>query len=462
MADSENLDVVIRSRGGRQAAADAKGVEQAIGGVGRAAHKTSGQTDDYSKSVNRSSTAMRVALRTAGALTAGFGVMSAVGAGVNFVSTMEQNQIAFTQFLKSSKAANAEIKALQNLSNEIPAFSFADYATNAKKLLAMGTPIRRLNKDLKTIAETALGLGLGAEGVNRITLALGQMRSTGVVQGDELRQLQEAGIKVYDYLIKAGLITRQDIGKIGDMHLDAATAIDAIMRGMQSDFGGLAKKSSKTWAFQLGALKNQATQAAGALVEPIVKFAESDVLPKLTRFFKDSAKWLKEGGSSSVYSTLGKLAPWITAATTAWLAYRAALLLVTAAQKAMAAWGFLAAMVGIVPLIWAAATGTGTWAAAMAALTAATDANLIVVAIAAVVIAIAALVTLFIKWEWFHRAVVNTFEWLLGENTGHGTKITPLAGQGAARTLQPIRLEVDGRVLAEIVVDQGMTAAARA
>src|SRR4051812_8826874 len=72
-------------------------------------------------------------LKFAGAFAA-FGVARG---GVGFVSTMEQNQVAFTQFLGTAKAANAEIAALQSLSNEIPAFSFNDYATNAKKLLAM-------------------------------------------------------------------------------------------------------------------------------------------------------------------------------------------------------------------------------------------------------------------------------------------------------------------------------------
>jgi tape measure domain-containing protein len=522
----ETIDVLIRARGGRQAASEARAVEQAFAGIGKTVGSTRVVIDENTSATERSSSAFMTAARTAGAFAVSMGALRALRSGIDFVSTMQQNQIAFEQFLGSAAAARQEITALRALGNEIPQFGFDTFATNAKKLLAMGTPLQRVNKDLKIMAETAQGLGLGAEGVDRITLAIGQMRSTGVVQGDELRQLMEAGIRVYPYLIQAGVIAQKDIGKIGQMHIDAATAIDAIMNGMASDFGGLSEKAKNTWASQFGALKNNAAAAAGAFVKPLMDLAGSSVLPAMTRFFQA----MSSGGADQVWQGLTVFIQGFGPAIALLTAYRTAILLVTAAQwawnLAMNANPIGLVITGIGLLIGGIILLVKHWDAVKAAVVSVFDwvmahpwaailigplGMLIVVAggvikywnqIKATVVGVwqtirPILMTMYnilskiVEWSPLgvaHRigrmaglpgipfmagggtipvggmAVVGDAGPEVARNTGHGTEITPMTGGsgGAPRTLQPVQFAVDGRVFAEVVLDIGSTAAARA
>jgi tape measure domain-containing protein len=375
--ETEIIDVLVRLRGGAAAAREADTFAAKIGAIGR----------------------------TAGGITVALGALGAAGAGIRFDSTMEQNQIAFEQFLGSAEAANAEVQSLLDLSNRMPQFGFDTFAGGAKRLLAMGDPIDRVNTDLATLADTASGLGLGSEGIDRMVLALGQMRSTGVVQGDELRQLQEAGIKVYDYMIQAGVITRKDIGQIGQMHINAATAIDAIMSGMQADFGGLSARATNTWQYQLGQVKNYGAQAAGALVRPIMDLAESTVLPYIAGQLRQAATYLRAGGATDLLGTLGDILRIMAPVIAAFVAYRAALLGVAAAEALVAGVGIVAAFIGTLGAVIALIPAVTSLADAWYLLDAAVAANPIGIVIVAIAALIAGLVYAYMKVGWFHSAV---------------------------------------------------------
>lgn len=215
--------------------------------------------------------------------------------GLKFNATMEQNRVAFTHFLGSTEKANAYLDRLYKLAATTP-FEFADLTTGAKRMMAFGSSANSAYTQLKTIGDTAAGLGTGTEGINRMVTALGQMQVAGVVQGDELRQFQEAGVNVYKYMIKAGLITQKDVGQIGNLHISSAKAIDAIMKGMQKDFGGMSAEQAKTWTGQLSTMKDYAAQAAGALTEPIFNLLKSNVFPKINEALQGVAKWARGGG----------------------------------------------------------------------------------------------------------------------------------------------------------------------
>jgi tape measure domain-containing protein len=85
---------------------------------------------------------------------------------------------------------------------------------------------------LTAVGNAASGLGLGAEGMDRVVTALGQIKMKGRVQGDEMLQLAEAGINANAYLEKAFHLTPQQLQKAQQAgKISAAAAIPVILEG---------------------------------------------------------------------------------------------------------------------------------------------------------------------------------------------------------------------------------------
>jgi tape measure domain-containing protein len=553
-SDTETLDILIKLRGGRVAAAEARSVDQAIGGIGKSSRSTAQATGELGRQTQRTGSVMSgtlgIAIRYAAAYQAIHLATSALKSGFTFDSTIEQNTVAFTHFLGSTRAATAYLKDLYQLAATTP-FEFTQVSMAAKRMLAFGFSARETVDDLRTLADAASGLGIGSEGIDRLTIALGQMKTKGFVSGDELLQLTEAGINATKYLTDAGLVAQKDLGNIGAKHVDATKAIAAIIAGMKSDFGGMSAAQAKTWQGQLSTIKDYAAQAAGALVKPIFDLGRSSILPSISRHFQNWSKWLNAGGATEIYSTLGKILRILAPLAAAFLAYRAALLAVAAAEwavatasAAMAIAATLGTVIALIPAITSLADVFYLLSAAITAVGLSIGAVLTL----GIGVLVAALVYAYFKVGWFHSAVdalwdgittgaraigsafsaawggiVSTFKsglnWIIGawnslhfkmprvslgplghvggfnigvpqipllanggdvasggraivgdagpellENRGGTARVTPLPGKsgGGSRMLQPVVWQVDGRTLAEILVDVSQTAAARA
>jgi tape measure domain-containing protein len=310
---AEDIGITIKVSGGKQAADEAKQVSSAIGNIGHAAggaaavgvKKLGAGMDKLGSSMLPIGGLMRGIRQHAfyiGAGLAGIGTL-AVKSGLEFNSSMEQNQVAFSHFLGSTQKAHDYLGRLYTLAAHTP-FEFPQLTSAAQKFLAFGFSANEAYKTLNAVGDAAAGLGTGAEGVDRITLALGQMRAAGVVQGDELRQLQEAGINPYRYLERAGLITKGDIGQIGNMHLDSRKAISAIVSGIESDptkggFGGLAAAQGKTFAGQVSTLRDYTNQTLGTITKPLFDRLEKQGLPAMTSFAKRTTEIWKGNGPFS-------------------------------------------------------------------------------------------------------------------------------------------------------------------
>lgn len=294
---TERIEAWLRARDASRFQSDMDKSAKSVEKVGKAADKGSLGMRVFRRAGQSALSILSsigVAARRAGI---GLGVMgvAAVGMGLKFNATMEQNEVSFTHFLGSTKEARKELDVLYNIAATTP-FEFSQVSSAAKQLMAFGMTAKETNSNLRTLADAASGLGTGSEGINRMVIALGQMKVAGVVQGDELRQFQEAGINVYKYMEKAGLITKEDIGQIGQLHIDSAKAIDAIMKGMQKDFGGLSAEQAKTWTGQLSTMKDFAAQAAGALTKPLFDLLKGNVFPRINAQLEKVAKWARGGG----------------------------------------------------------------------------------------------------------------------------------------------------------------------
>lgn len=277
---TEKIEAWLRVRDGARFQQDMKGAAKSIRNLANEGQKVSAAGRMVQSSWQSASDLLASTWKWAKRVGVGIGIAGVAAAkfGLSFNATMEQNQIAFTYFLGSAEKAKAYMKDLFDLAAQTP-FEFTNLASAAKQMIAFGFSAGEAYENLKSIGNAVSALGTGQEGINRIVLALGQMKAAGVVQGDELRQFQEAGINVYKYLEKAGLITKADIGQIGDMHLDATKAISAIMAGMNKDFEGMTDVQAKSWKGLISTIRDYAGQTLGVITMPLFNLGRKRVLP---------------------------------------------------------------------------------------------------------------------------------------------------------------------------------------
>lgn len=415
MAADDNLQFVIRVRGGPQGAADVRRVARSLNELesttGRVSVTTRKMGEESKKTESKMLGAIATTLRYGAAFTALRGIGGAFMAGFRFDATMEQNTVAFTHFLGSTKAAKDELATLYKIAATTP-FQFTDVTTATRRFLAFGFSVQDANTELGIIGDAIAGVGGGAEEINRLVLALGQIKAKGRLQGDELLQLTELGIvgpqQIAAQMGMTGLAFQKAVtaGKVSSE--EAIRAINAVL---VEQFKGSAAEQSKTLIGQLSTAKDYGAQAAGALVQPLVDFAKSSVLPRLIAFFKDAGDFLKAPQGQGLIGTLGDLGKAVAYLTGAWVAYkagvwgvnaalavyegltaaallagelRAALLLIPAVTSLAEAWWILdAAIEGT----WLAALGPPGW----------------------IVAALIAIGAMYWKWKWFHNAVNDTF-----------------------------------------------------
>jgi tape measure domain-containing protein len=166
----------------------------------------------------------------------------------------------------------------------------------ARKFLAFGFTVQQANDYLATIGDTVAGLGLGAEGIDRAVLAIGQMQAKGRVMGDELLQLTELGIPALQILQKQLGLTAGQVQNIGNLAIPASIAIPALMKGMAEQFSGMSAEQAKTMQGQLSSLHDYTAQLFGTLTMPLYDALRTRWIPRASRLVNDMQAAAKAGG----------------------------------------------------------------------------------------------------------------------------------------------------------------------
>ncbi|MCB6500297.1 tape measure protein [Colidextribacter sp. 210702-DFI.3.9] len=184
------------------------------------------------------------------AITAGLAAKKLVMDPVSLADSYSSAKIGFSTLLGDSQG--------QKMMDDLDAFAKAtpfktsEVIANTQKMIAMGWEAKDIIKDMETIGDAAAATGKGDEGLNRIILALSQIKSKGKLSTEELNQLAEAGISAKRYLAEglgygsgdngiAALSKDLEQGKIG-----SERAIQAIMAGMKEYKGMMDKTANET------------------------------------------------------------------------------------------------------------------------------------------------------------------------------------------------------------------------
>ncbi len=174
-------------------------------------------------------------------------------------SEMEQTKIAFTTMLGSGEKATKFLGELKAFAAGTP-FEFPGLVDSARRLQALGFEAEKVIPSLRAIGNASAALGGGAQMIDRVTLALGQMTSKGKVSAQEINQLAESGIGAWKILAEGmGKSIPQVMALAEKGMINAGRAVPEILNSLNKQFEGMMEKQAKTIAGQWSNVKDQIT-----------------------------------------------------------------------------------------------------------------------------------------------------------------------------------------------------------
>lgn len=281
---------------------------QAIGGISQALKRLRPEVENAG-SVESFVGSLKEAMQSASALAASIFILNTAfdlfKSGIAFNAQMEQATISFETMLGSTDKAKTMIDGLQKMAASTP-FEFPDLQDGAKRMLAFGFSAEEVIPMLTAVGDAAAGLGMsGSEGINRIVVALGQMKAKGKVSGEEMMQMTEAGIPAWDILAKSIGVTTGEVMKMGEQGvIPADKAIQALVAGMAERFPNMMEKQSKSFVGMMSTIRDNFNAVVGDLVKPGFEELSEIVLPNIIQTLEKFAKTLKEFGAVAAFKSI--------------------------------------------------------------------------------------------------------------------------------------------------------------
>ena len=163
-------------------------------------------------------------------------------ASVKMNADMEMTTRAFEVLTGSAEKAKEHIAQLESFAATTP-FELPGLLDASKKLQAYGFQVDAVIPIMRTVGDAAMAVGLGQEGIDRITLALGQMNAKGKVSAEEMRQLAETGLPAWEMLAKGiGVSVPEAMDMASKGAINAKAGITALLTGLDSKFNGMMEK----------------------------------------------------------------------------------------------------------------------------------------------------------------------------------------------------------------------------
>ena len=185
-------------------------------------------------------------------LGVGGGLAGVTGHSLGLAGEKEGAILAYETMLGSMEKALDFQRKLEHFALTTP-FEMPQLRDATKLLLAYQFEAEKVLPYMRIIGDTASGLNAGAEGIEAIVRALGQMRQTGRVNAQDMMQLTNVGVAAWQILAdKMGV----SVAKVREMSekglIPANKAVEMLLEGMDKGtknvrgFGGLMDKQSKT------------------------------------------------------------------------------------------------------------------------------------------------------------------------------------------------------------------------
>jgi tape measure domain-containing protein len=207
----------------------------------------------------------------------GLGIAAAAGGalGLKIAASNEQAQISFTTMLGSAKKASKFLHQLQAFAAKTP-FEFPELQTAASSLISAGFQAKQVIPIMTTLGDVTSGMGTGSEGIKRATVALQQMSAAGKITGQDLNQLRDAGIPVFDLLASATGKSKAEISKLAAAGKLGKTEMKQLFDALEHGGGGLKRfsglmdKQSESLMGLWSTFKDTLGQGLAKAIQPMI------------------------------------------------------------------------------------------------------------------------------------------------------------------------------------------------
>lgn len=234
------------------------------------------------------------------------GFVNAAKAGIDYNATLETSKIKWDTLLGSQEKANKMLKDIEKFAATTP-FEKMGVEAMATQLHNAGFRGQELFDQLTKFGDLSGAFGIQADSLQEMVRQYSQVQQAGVAYTEDLNILQDRGIPIYKALGEELGIATKDVkkwaseGKISSEIYQAA--LDNLAKGVE---GGM-QKQSKSFSGMVSTLKDNMSQAAGILAQPIfdkLKQGLENVLP----YIEDIISSLSENG---LMGTIQRFAPGI-------------------------------------------------------------------------------------------------------------------------------------------------------
>lgn len=234
-------------------------ISAAVSGFSQLAQRIEQSNKRINKSIDATfgKNAIRMSQNLLSSLKYAAAGLSALGvASVKMSADMQVARKSMEVLTGSAEAARKHLSDLERFAATTP-FDFSGLVDASKRLQAYGFQAEAVIPILQNVGNASAALGLGQEGIDRITLALGQMASKGKVSAEEMLQLTETGIAGWQMLAD---YTGQSVAEVQEQAskgaISAQTALEAIFTGMRDRFGGIMEQSADEIPYQLSNMQD--------------------------------------------------------------------------------------------------------------------------------------------------------------------------------------------------------------
>ncbi|MCL6453549.1 MAG: tape measure protein [Alicyclobacillus sp.] len=232
------------------------------------------------------------------------GIKDAISAGVQWDAQMQQMQVGFTTILGSAQVAQQMLEQLTAFAQSTP-FSTTQVEQSAQQMLAMGFAAQQILPAMKAIGDAAAALGLTSDGIQRVSLALGQMLAHGTVDAQDMLQLTEAGIPAWQMLAQSmGKTVPQLQSMVSKGLVPAKQATDALLADMEARYPNMLQKMNTSFSSEMGNLGDAAKHTFGDLIKPEFDWLTNTALPAINAKLDTFRQTLEQAGASAAFKTI--------------------------------------------------------------------------------------------------------------------------------------------------------------